>query len=295
MDGILEGAVPPKSCTSVTVTIDKIVVVLGEGCTAGTVTGLTTKITSKSPGNTMTTTRMTVTISDVMPQEIETTGETEAGNNIGNKGDVGIEPSKVAGEARQMAVQLRNRRRREIGKKRKYHLRKKERDMAETLLCSDCIDPATKRDKNYRTYQEKEKKRKYCARKKERDMSVDSAMCSDCIDPATKRAEYDRTYNSKEHVKKRDADNKRNTHHSTKAAQQAVADVDRVIEATKKKRANKFREYDYSKYLQENGAELLHGGRAEVDGNCCDNCCRKNFSSNLRYALEFKDVLNTKI
>ncbi len=39
MDGILEGVVPPKSCTSVTVTIDKIVVVLGEGCTAGTVTG----------------------------------------------------------------------------------------------------------------------------------------------------------------------------------------------------------------------------------------------------------------
>jgi hypothetical protein len=30
MDGISEGAVPPKSCTSVTVTIDKIVVVLGE-------------------------------------------------------------------------------------------------------------------------------------------------------------------------------------------------------------------------------------------------------------------------
>ena len=48
MDGILEGMVPPKSCTSVTVTIDKIVVVLGEGCTAGMVTGLTTTTTSKS-------------------------------------------------------------------------------------------------------------------------------------------------------------------------------------------------------------------------------------------------------
>ncbi len=77
-------------------------------------------------------------------------------------------------------------------------------------------------------------------------MSVDRAMCSDCIDPATKRAKYDCTYNSKEHVKERDADNKRNTRHSTKAAQQA-ADVDGVIKATKKKRANKFREYDYSK------------------------------------------------
>jgi hypothetical protein len=49
MDGILEGAVPPKSCTSVTVTIDKIVVVLGEGCTAGTVTGSMMTTTSKSP------------------------------------------------------------------------------------------------------------------------------------------------------------------------------------------------------------------------------------------------------
>ncbi len=125
-------------------------------------------------------------------------------------------------------------------------------------------------------------------------MAVDSAMCSDCIDTATKRAKYDRTYNLKEHVKERDADNKRNTRHSTKAAQQA-ADVDGVIEATKKKHADKFREYDYSKYLRENGAELLHGGRAEVDGDCCDNCRWMNFSSNLRYALEFEDVLNTEI
>ncbi len=162
------------------------------------------------------------------------------------------------------------------------------------VMCSNCIDPATKHVKNNRTYQEKEKKRKCCARKKERDMSVDSAMCSNCIDPATKHAEYDRTYNSKEHVKESDADNKRNTRHSTKAAQQA-ADVDGVIKATKKKCADKFCEYDYSKYLQENGAELLRGGRAEVDGDCCDNCRWKNFSSNLRYALEFKDVLNTGI
>ena len=95
-----------------------------------------------------------------------------------------------------------------------------------------------------------------------------------------------RTYNSKEHVKERLVENQRNKRHSTKAAQQA-ADVDGVIEATKKKRADKFREYDYSKYLRENGAELLHGGRAEVDGDCCDNCCRKNFSSDPRYALEF--------
>jgi hypothetical protein len=87
MNGILEGAVPPKSCTSVTVTIDKIVVVLGEACTAETVAGSTTTTTLKSPGNTTTTTRMTVTITDVMPQGIQTTAEREVGNNIVNKGD----------------------------------------------------------------------------------------------------------------------------------------------------------------------------------------------------------------
>ncbi len=178
MDGILEGAVPPKSCTSVTVTIDKIVLVLGEGCMVGTVTGLTMTTTSKS-GNTATTTRMTVTINDVMPQEIETTGETEAGNNIGNKEDVGIETNKVAGEAGQMAVQLSDRRRREKEKKKKYCSGKKERDMAvDIVMCSNCIHPATKHAKNNCTYREKEKKRKYSVRKKERDMSVDSAMCS---------------------------------------------------------------------------------------------------------------------
>ena len=37
-----------------------------------------------------------------------------------------------------------------------------------------------------------------------------------------KRAEYDRTYNSREHVKERDAENKRNTRHSTKTAWQAA-------------------------------------------------------------------------
>ncbi len=74
MDDISERTVPPKSCTSVTVTNDKIVVVLGEGCTVGTVTESTTTTTSKSPGNTTTTMRMTVTINDVMPQEIETMG-----------------------------------------------------------------------------------------------------------------------------------------------------------------------------------------------------------------------------
>ncbi len=62
MDGILEGGVPPKSCTSVTVTVSKIVVALGEECTAGRVTGLTTTTTSKSPGNATTTTRIVYSI-----------------------------------------------------------------------------------------------------------------------------------------------------------------------------------------------------------------------------------------
>ena len=89
-------------------------------------------------------------------------------------------------------------------------------------------------------------------------------------------------------------ENQRNKCHSTKAAQKA-ADVHGVIEAMKKKRANKDQRYHESKYLREHGAELLRGGRAEVDGNCCDNCRRKNFSSDPRYALEFKVVLNTEI
>ena len=101
MDGISDGGVPPKSCTSVTVTFNKIVVALGEECKAGTVTGsTTTTTTSKSPGNTTTTrTRMTVTINDVMPQGIETTVEREGGNNIVNNGNVGIEMREAAGEA----------------------------------------------------------------------------------------------------------------------------------------------------------------------------------------------------
>ncbi len=96
MDEILEGGVPPKSCTSVTVTIDKIVVALGEECTAGTVTGSTTTTTSKSPGNTTTTTRMTVTINNIMPQGIETMAEREVGNNIVSNGNVGIEMGDAA-------------------------------------------------------------------------------------------------------------------------------------------------------------------------------------------------------
>ncbi len=105
---------PPKSCTSVTVTIDKIVVVaLGEECTAGMVTGLTMTTTSKSPGNTMTTTRMTVTINDIMPQGIETMAEREVGNNIVYNGNMGIEMGDAAREAGGMAVQSSNRWRRE--------------------------------------------------------------------------------------------------------------------------------------------------------------------------------------
>ena len=63
-----------------------------------------------------------------------------------------------------------------------------------------------------------------------------------------KRAERDRTYQLREHVKERDAENKRNTRHSTKTAQQD-GDVDGVIKATKKKRANKKQRYQESKYL----------------------------------------------
>jgi hypothetical protein len=114
------------------------------------------------------------------------------------------------------------------------------------------------------------------------------------ISPKMKRAEWDHTYQSRENVKERHAKNMRNTRHSTKTAQQAV-DVDGVIKARKKKRANKKQQYQESKYLREHGAELLRGGRAEVDGDCCDNCRRKKFSSDPRYALEFEVVSNTEI
>jgi len=124
MDGISDGGVPPKSCTSVTVTINKIVVALGEKSTAGTVTGSTTTTTTtyKSLGNTMTTTRMTVTINDVMPQGIETTVEREVGNNFVNNGNVGIEMSEAAGEAVGMGDQWSNRWRKEK-EKRGYTVR----------------------------------------------------------------------------------------------------------------------------------------------------------------------------
>jgi hypothetical protein len=276
MDGILEGGVPPKSCISVTVTVDKIVMALGEECTVGTVTGLTTTTTSKSPGNTRTTTRMTVTINDIMPQGIETMAEREVGNNIVNSGNVGIEMGDVAGEAGGMAVQSSNRGRREKERKRKYPARKPGPVDVSAKIASQQRRTRAEWDRKYLfneavKQRRAENKRKRCQSTK-LEMVVDSAMCSNCIDTVMKRAEYDRTYNSKEHAKERNVDNKRNTRHSTKAAQQA-ADVDGVIKAMKKKRANKFRKYDYSKYLRENGAELLRGGRAEVDGDCCDNCC----------------------
>ena len=114
------------------------------------------------------------------------------------------------------------------------------------------------------------------------------------ISPKMKCAKINRKYKSKDQVKERLVENQRNTRHLTKAAQQA-ADVDDIIKAPKKKRANKKQQYQESKYLREHGAELLRGGRAEVDGDCCDNCRRKNFSSNPRYALDFEVVLNTKI
>jgi len=77
------------SRTLPTVTIDKIVMALGVECTGGWVTGSMTTTTSKSPGKTITTMRMIVTINDVMPQGTETRVEEVVGNNIGNKGTWG--------------------------------------------------------------------------------------------------------------------------------------------------------------------------------------------------------------
>ena len=155
MDGISDGGVPPKSCTSVTVTVNKIVVALGEECKAGTVTGsTTTTTTSKSPGNTTTTrTRMTVTIKDVMPQENETTVEREVGNNIViNNGNVGIEMGDAAGEAVGMGVQSSDRRRKEKERKRKYRARK----AGPVDVSAKIASQQMKRAERVRTYQSKE-------------------------------------------------------------------------------------------------------------------------------------------
>ncbi len=159
-----------------------------------------------------------------------------------------------------------------------------------------------KRSEKYRTYQSKEHvKERHAEEERNRYHSTKTGQQAGPVDVSAtiasqqmKLAERDRTYQSRENVKERHAKNMRNTRHSTKAAQQA-ADVDGVIEATKKKRANKFRIYDHLKYLREHGAEILRGRRVEVDGDCCDNCPQKNFSSDPRYALEFEVVLNTEI
>ena len=261
---------------------------------------MTTMTTSKSPGNTTTTrTRMTVTIKDVMPPKNETTVEREVGNNIViNNGNVGIEMGDAAGEAVGMGVQSSDRRRTEKEKKRKYRARK----AGPVDVSAKIASQQMKRAERVRTYQSKEHvKERDAEEKRNRYHSTKTAQQAGPVDVSAKIAsqqmkcaEYNRTYQSKDHVKERHANNQRNTRHSTKAAQQA-ADVDGIIKRTKKKRAKRDQRYDHSKYLQEHGAELLRGGRAEVDGDCCDNCRRKNFSSDPRYALEFEVVLNTEM
>ena len=95
----------PQSCTSVTVTANKIVNTLGPGTTAETVTGTptTTKTTAaKGDGNTETTTMMAVTIK-TMPQGIEGTEEREVRTNA--KGDTGIEAEATGEILEGVAVQ----------------------------------------------------------------------------------------------------------------------------------------------------------------------------------------------
>ncbi len=179
---------------------------------------------SKSPGNTTTTMRMTVTINNIMHQGIETMAEREVENNIVNNGNVGIEMGNAAGEAGEMAVQSSNRRRREKERKRKYHARKSGQVDVSAKIASQQRRTRAEWDCKYLSNEAVKQRRAENERKRRQstklEMAVDSAMCSDCIDTATKRAEYDCTYNLKEHVKERHANNKkRNTRHSTKAAQ----------------------------------------------------------------------------
>ncbi len=181
---------PPKSC--------KIVVALGDECTAGTVTGSTTTATTyKSLGNTTTTTRMTVTINNVMPQGIEITVEREVGNNIRNTGNVGIEMSEAAEEAGGMAVQS-------------------------SARMAGPVDVSAK-----------------------------------IASQQMKRAVINRTYQSREHVKERDAENKRNTRHSTKTARQ-VGPVDvsaRTVSSQKIKRVKINCTYQSKEHVKERHAK----------------------------------------
>jgi len=211
---------------------------------------------------------------------------------------VGIEMVDAAGEAVGMGVQSSDRRRKEKEKKRKYRVRK----AGPVDVSAKIASQQMKRAERVRTYQSKEHvKERDAEEKRNRYQSTKTTRQAGPVDVSAKiasqqmkRSEKNHTYQSKDHVKKRHAKNMRNTRHSTKTAHQA-ADVDGIIEATKKKRANKKQRYQESKYLREHGAELLHGGRAKVDGDCCDNCRRKNFSSDPRYTLEFEVVSNTEI
>jgi hypothetical protein len=137
-------------------------------------------------------------------------------------------------------------------KKRKYRVRKAGPVDVSATIASQQI----KRAEWNRTYQSREhvkerdgdNKRNTRHSTKTAQQAVPVDVSAKIASQQMKRAEWNRTYQSREHVKERDADNKRNTRHSTKAAQQA-ADVDGVIEATKKKCADKKQRYQESKYL----------------------------------------------
>ena len=231
---------PPKSC--------KIVVALGDECTAGTVTGSTTTATTyKSLGNTTTTTRMTVTINNVMPQGIEITVEREVGNNIRNTGNVGIEMSEAAEEAGGMAVQSSAR-------------------MAGPVDVSAKIaSQQMKRAVINRTYQSREHvKERDAENKRNTRHSTKTAQQAGPVDVSAKIASQqmkcaviNRTYQSREHVKERDAENKRNTCHSTKTARQ-VGPVDvsaRTVSSQKIKRVKINCTYQSKEHVKERHAK----------------------------------------
>jgi len=148
----------------------------------------------------------------------------------------------AAGEAAGMGVQSSDRRRKEKERKRKYRGRK----AGPVDVSAKIASQQMKRAERDRTYQSKEHvKERHAEEERNRYHSTKTAQQAGPVDVSAKiashqmkRSEKDRTYQSKDHVKERRADNQRNTRHSTKAAQQA-ADVDGIIEAPKKKRANK--------------------------------------------------------
>jgi len=143
----------------------------------------------------------------------------------------------------------------------------------------------------YHTYQLKEHvKERHAKNMRNTRHSTKTAQHAGPVDVSAKivshqmkHAKIYHTYQSRDHVKERCANNQRNTRHSTKAAQQA-ADVE--PKETKDTTTQSTCENMGQNYCTEEEWKLMV---------IAVTSCRKNFSSDPRYALEFEVVSNTEI